>query len=75
MKIEGPDVIPTIIFPEAWEAAMTIDNEVAIFMAEYGIVRKEGVSKMVTVVAKMVQLSINKSFARIVEESEKEVGQ
>lgn len=67
-EIEGPDVIPTLIFPEAWEAAMVIDQEVYNFMAEMGLKRVEGASKMMTVIARMVQLAINKSYARIVAE-------
>lgn len=69
-EIEGPDVVPTIIFPESWEAAMVIDQEVYNFMAECGLKRVEGASKMMTVIARMVQLAINKSYARIVAELE-----
>ena len=70
--IEGPDVVPTVIFPEAWEIAMTIDEEVRKFMAARGISRREGRSKMMESMARMVQLAINKSFARIVAEAEAE---
>lgn len=71
-QIEGPDVMPTIIFPEAWEAAMIVDQEVYNLMAEYGLKRVEGASKMMTVIARMIQLAINKSYARIVSEVEAE---
>lgn len=69
-EIEGPEVMPTIIFPEAWESAMVIDQEVYNLMAECGFIRVEGASKMMTVIARMVQLAINKSYARIVNEIE-----
>jgi hypothetical protein len=68
--MESPDVMPTIIFPESWEAAMVIDQEVYNFMAEYGLKRVEGASKMMTVIARIVQLAINKHYARAVAEIE-----
>ena len=71
-QIEGPDVVPTVIFPESWEVAMTIDQEVYNLMSEYGLKRVEGASKMMTAIARMVQLAINKSYARIVAEIERE---
>jgi hypothetical protein len=70
--IEGPDVVPTVIFPEAWDSAMVIDQEVYNLMAEYGLKRIEGASKMITSIALLVQLAINKSYARIVAEIEAE---
>ena len=71
-KIEGPDVVPTVIYPESWDTAMVIDEEVRKLLAERGIRRREGRSKMTEIIARMVQLAINKSFARIVKEAEAE---
>jgi hypothetical protein len=69
-EIEGPDVVPTVIFPEAWETAMIIDREVYNCIAEHGLKRVKGASKMMTVIAGLVQFAINKSYARIVAEIE-----
>ena len=69
-EIECPDVVPTVIYPEAWDSAMVIDEEVRKFMAECGLRRIKGRSKMMESIARMVQLAINKSFARIVHEAE-----
>ncbi len=66
-QIEGPEVMPTVIFPEAWQSAMVIDEEVRKFMAKHGFRRVEGRRKMTEVTARMVQLAINKAFARIAE--------
>jgi len=69
-EIEGPDVVPRVIFPEAWDSAMIIDREVYHCMAEHGLKRIEGANKMMRVIARLVQLAINKSYARIVAEIE-----
>lgn len=69
-RIEGPDVMPTVIFPEAWEFAMIIDQEVYNLLRDHGLTRIEGASKVMTVIAKLVQCAINKSYARIVAEIE-----
>jgi hypothetical protein len=71
-EIEGPDVMPTIIYPEAWDSAMVIDQAVYKFMAERGLRRVEGRSKMTEAIAKLVQVASNKSFARVVDEAEAE---
>jgi hypothetical protein len=70
MEFESPDVMPSVIYPEAWEVAMTINEEVRKFMAEFGLIRVEGRSKMTEITARMVQLAINKTFARAVKEAE-----
>ena len=69
-EIEGADVAPTVIFPEAWDSAMIIDQEVYRCMAEHGLERAKGASKMMTAIAELVQFAINKSCARIVAEIE-----
>jgi len=69
-EIEGADVAPTVIFPEAWDSAMIIDQEVYKCMAEHGLKRAKGASKMMTAIAELVQFAINKSYARIVAEIE-----
>lgn len=65
-EMEPRDVIPSQISQHAWKTAMLIDQEVASLLDEYGFRRKEGASKMVTVIAKMVQMAINQEFERIV---------
>jgi hypothetical protein len=67
-EIEGPDLVPTVIFPEAWDIAKIIDQEVYNCMAKHGLKRVEGASKMMTAIAELVQFAINKSYARIVAE-------
>jgi uncharacterized protein YqgV (UPF0045/DUF77 family) len=62
--------MPTVIFPEAWDSAMTIDQEVNNCIAQHGLKRVKGTSKMMTAIAELVQLAINKSHARIVAEIE-----
>lgn len=69
-EIEEPDVVPRVIFPEAWDSAMIIDREVYHCMAEHGFKRVEGASKMMTAIAELVQFAINKSYARIAAEIE-----
>jgi hypothetical protein len=69
-EIEGVDVAPTVIFPEAWDSAMIIDQEIYRCMAEHGLRRAKGASKMMTAIAELIQFAINQSYARIVAENE-----
>jgi hypothetical protein len=67
-EIESGAVIPTRIHAEAWEAAMVLDREMASLLVDYGIHQKEGRSKTTEVMAKMVQLAINKALEKFVAE-------
>lgn len=49
--------------PEAWEAALAIDEEIAKLLAEHGFTRKDGRSKTAEAVAQMVQHAIDKARA------------
>lgn len=69
-EIEGTDVVPTVIFPEAWDSARIIDQEVNNCIAKHGLKRVKGTSKMMTAIAELVQFAINKSYARMVAEIE-----
>ena len=69
-EIEGADEAPTVIFPEAWDSAMIIDQEVNHCIAQHGLKRVKETSKMMTAIAELVQFAINKSYARIVAEIE-----
>lgn len=64
-EFESPDAIPTVIFPEAWQAAMVIDQQVYNFMAECGLTRNiEGASKMMQVIARAEYGEIIKFIAK-----------
>ena len=69
-EIERADVVPIVIFPEAWDYAMIIDQEVNNCIAQHGLKRVKGTSKMMAAIAELVQFAINKSHARIVAEIE-----
>lgn len=69
-EIEGADVVPTVIFPEAWDSAMIIDQEINNCIVQHGLKRVKGANKMMTAIAELVQFAINKSHARIVAEIE-----
>lgn len=62
-EAEPAGVVPSVISPPAWEAAMTIMEEVEKLHKEAGFVRREGYSKSTEIAAKMVQLAINKFVA------------
>jgi hypothetical protein len=64
LEHEPSTQVPTQISKEAWEAAMDIDTAVEGLLADYGITRKEGHTKVPTIIAKMVQLAINKSHEK-----------
>lgn len=57
---DSGNVLPTQISCHAWEAALAIDNEIAGFLAEFGLRRSEGRSRITEVIATMVQLAINR---------------
>ncbi len=71
-EIKSAGVAPTVIFPEAWDSAMIIDQEVYNCIAKHGLTRVKGASKMMAAIAELVQFAINKSHARIVAEIEAE---
>lgn len=65
--LESPADMPVEISPEAWEAAMVIDEEVKNHLRLYGFkTTKDSRSKMSEVCARLTQLAMNKYFARIV---------
>ncbi len=64
MEMEVVNQVPTRISKEAWETAMVISVEVAGLLAEHGITAREGSSESTKVMAKMVQLAINKSYEK-----------
>lgn len=63
---EPEDVVPNQISLNAWDSAMIIDREVANLLAEHGMHRVEGRSKMTEAVAKLVQLAINRDAPRLI---------
>ena len=64
VETEPGDIVPTQISPEAWNAAMVIDEEIAKLLHEIGLRRREGHSLLTVSIAKMVQLAINQSHER-----------
>jgi hypothetical protein len=62
--MESPDIIPTEISQEAWQAAMFLDEQIAQLFSRHGISLREGRSKITEAAALLVQLAINKSHAR-----------
>jgi hypothetical protein len=59
---EAGNVYPTEISPEAWEVAMEIETSVAAFLKSMGLVRTTEHSAAIVVMARMVQMGINKAF-------------
>lgn len=65
--LESPAQMPVDISPEAWEAALLIDEEVKKHLHMYGFkTTTDSRSKMSEVCAQLTQLAMNKYFARIV---------
>jgi hypothetical protein len=62
---EPGDRIPAVISREAWDAAMTIDEGIAQFFGECGLTRKEGASQIIQVIARTVQLAINRAMENV----------
>jgi hypothetical protein len=62
---ESGDIVPTQIGKQAWGAAMVIDGEVNSLLAECGLNRKEGESKLITATARFVQLAINSELDKV----------
>ena len=63
MNREPGTVVPSIISVEAMETAAIIDRELTKFLARKGIAKVAG-GQLVKVIAKMIQLAINRSFEK-----------
>lgn len=58
---ERGDQVPTIISTHAWDAAFAIDGAVESLLADCGVLRKTEQAYSISALAKIVQLSINRS--------------
>ena len=58
-------VVPTFVSREAWEVALAIDREVEVVLLRHGVMRSKCTGETAELIAKMVQLAINRTMDRV----------